>query len=84
MGDASCFASVVSFGRESDEWNGKVVGMVLPSLMVVKKAVDEKHKAQAVIPTQGQCHSSNRKHGQCVLVGHTLKHTLAIIGDVVA
>ena len=63
------------------EWKG-VVGVVLPSLMVMKKAVNEKHKA--VIPTQGQCHSSNRKHGQCVLVAHALKHTLAIIGDVVA
>ena len=41
-----------------------------------------KHKA--VFPTQGQCHSSNRKHGQCVLVGHVPKHTFAIIGDVVA
>ena len=40
------------FGRESEEWNGKrVVGVVLPSSMVVKKAVDEKHKA--VLQTQG-------------------------------
>ena len=58
--------------------------MVLPSLVVIKKAVDEKHKAQTMLPTQGQCHSSNRKHGQCVLVALALKHTLAIIGDVVA
>ena len=65
------------------EWKG-VVGVVLPSLMVMKKAVNEKHKAQAVIPTQGQCHSSNRKHGQCVLVAHALKHTFAAISDVVA
>ena len=28
------------------EWKG-VVGVVLPSLMVIKKAVDEKHKAQS-------------------------------------
>ena len=41
-----------------------------------------KHKA--VFPTQGQCHSSNRKHGQCVLDALALKHTLAIISDVVA
>ena len=58
--------------------------MVLASLTVIKKAVDEKHKAQAVFPTQGQCHSSNRKHGQCVLVALALEHTIAIIGDVVA
>ena len=33
---------------ESEEWNEKgVVGVVLPSLMVVKKAADEKHKAQS-------------------------------------
>ena len=60
----------------------RVVGVVLASLMVIKKAVDEKHKA--VITTQGQCQSLNRKHGQCVLVALALKNTLAIIGDVVA
>ena len=60
-----------------------VVGVMLSSLMV-KKALDEKHKAQAVISTQRQCHSSNIKHGQCVFVAHALKNTLAIIGDVVA
>ena len=65
------------------EWKG-VVGVVLASLMVIKKAVDEKHKAQTVTPTQGKCHPSNRKHSQCVLVAHALKHTLAIVGDVVA
>ena len=65
------------------EWKG-VVGVVLASLMVIKKAVDEKHKAQEVVPTQGQCHSSNRKHSQCVLVAHALKHTFPIISDVVA
>ena len=63
------------------EWKG-VVGVVLPLLMVIKKTVNEKHKA--VISTQGQCHSSNRKHGQCVLVAHDIKHTLAIISNVVA
>ena len=48
MGDASCFASALQFGRESEEWNEKGVAcVVLPSLMVIKKAVDEKHKAQS-------------------------------------
>ena len=61
-----------------------MVGVVLASLMVIKKTVNEKHKAQAVVPTQRKYHSSNRKHGQCVLVAHALKHTLAIISDVVA
>ena len=65
------------------EWKS-VVGVVLASLMVIKKAVDEKHKAQAVLQAQGQCHSSNRKHSKCVLVAHALKNTLAIISDVVA
>ena len=77
----SCFASAVRLLKESEKWKG-VVGVVLPSLIVIKKVVDEKHKA--VLPTQGQCHSSNRKHSQCVLVALTLKHTLAIISDVVA
>ena len=57
---------------------------MLPSFVVIKKAVDEKHKAQTMLPTQGQCHSSNRKHSKCVLVAHALKNTLAIISDVVA
>ena len=43
----------VLFGRKSEEWNGKVVGVVLPSLMVTKKAVDEKHKA--VLSGQRHC-----------------------------
>ena len=48
MDDASCFASALWFGRENEEWNGKgVVGVVLPSMMVIKKAVNEKHKAQS-------------------------------------
>ena len=64
------------------EWK-EMVGVMLSSLMV-KKALDEKHKAQAVISTQRQCHSSNIKHGQCVFVAHALKNTLAIISDVVA
>ena len=39
---------VCGFGKESEGWNDKgVVGVVLSSLMVIKKAVDEEHKAQS-------------------------------------
>ena len=46
MDDAPCFASAVWFGRESEEWNEKERSGVL-SLVVIKKAVNEKHKAQS-------------------------------------
>ena len=62
----------------------RTVGVVFLSLMVIKKVVNEKHKAQSSASNTRACHSSNRKHGQGVLVSHALKNTLAIISDVVA
>ena len=61
-----------------------MVGVVLPSLEEIMNADDETTKHKEWFHHTGRCHSSKRKHGECALVCLALKHTLAIISDVVA
>ena len=58
--------------------------MVLPSLKAFMNVDDETTKHKKWFHHMGQCHSSKRKHGECILVCLAIKHTLAIISDVVA
>ena len=62
------------FGWESKEWNGKgVVGVVLPLLMVIKKAVDEKHKSTS----SGSNTKGNAIHQTESTVSVSLLHMLS-------